>query len=124
MGGTISFYDFMNFVLNDPINGYYGSGKAEVGVRGDFVTSPSLSDDFAFLVGKQIEDWLIQFKSSFLSNQKLAVIEFGAGDGSFISGLIKYFLENNKNFLEVVSFIIIEPNEGMVVKQKKNWRNF
>jgi len=30
MGGTISFYDFMNFVLNDPINGYYGSGKAEL----------------------------------------------------------------------------------------------
>ena len=85
MGGTISFYDFMNFVLNDPIDGYYGSGKAELGVRGDFVTSPSLSNDFAFLVGKQIEDWLIQFKNSFLSNQKLAVIEFGAGDGSFMS---------------------------------------
>ena len=59
MGGTISFYDFMNFALNDPINGYYGNGKAKLSVRGDFVTSPSLSDDFAFLVGKQIEDWLI-----------------------------------------------------------------
>ena len=81
MGGTISFYDFMNFVLNDPINGYYGSGKAELGVLGDFVTSPSLSDDFAFLAGKQIEDWLIQFKSSFLSNETLSVTEFGAGDG-------------------------------------------
>ncbi len=124
MGGTISFYDFMNFVLNDPVNGYYGSGKAELGVLGDFVTSPSLSDDFAFLVGKQIEDWLIQFKSSFLSNQKLAVIEFGAGDGSFMCGLIKYFLEHNKNFLEGVSFIIIEPNEGMVEKQKNKLEEF
>ena len=124
MGGTISFYDFMNFALNDPINGYYGSGKAQLGVRGDFVTSPSLSDDFAFLVGKQIEDWLIQFKNSFLSNQKLAVIEFGAGDGSFMSGLIKYFLENNKNFLEGVSFVIIEPNEGMVEKQKNKLEEF
>ena len=66
------------------------------------------------MAGKQIEDWLIEFKSSFLSNQKLAVIEFGAGDGSFMNGLIKYFLENNKNFLEGVSFVIIEPNEGMV----------
>ena len=124
MGGTISFYHFMNFVLNDPIDGYYGSGKAELGVRGDFVTSPSLSDDFAFLAGKQIEDWLIQFKNSFLSNQKLAVIEFGAGNGSFMSGLIKYFLENNKNFLEGVSFVIIEPNEGMVEKQKNKLEEF
>ncbi len=49
MGGTISFYDFMNFVLNDPINGYYGSGKAELGVRGDFVTSPSLSHSTIFI---------------------------------------------------------------------------
>jgi len=124
MGGTISFYDFMNFVLNDPIDGYYGSGKAELGVQGDFVTSPSLSDDFAFLAGKQIEDWLIQFKSSFLSNQQLAVIEFGAGDGSFMSGLIKYFLESSKNFLEGVSFVIIEPNKGMVEKQKNKLEEF
>ena len=124
MGGTISFYDFMKVILNDPINGYYGSGKAELGVRGDFVTSPSLSNDFAFLVGKQLEDWLIQFKSSFLSDRKLAVIEFGAGDGSFMSGLIKYFLESSKNFLEGVSFIIIEPNEGMVEKQKNKLEEF
>jgi len=124
MGGTISFYDYMNIVLNDPINGYYGSGKAELGVRGDFVTSPSLSDDFAFLVGKQIEDWLIQFKGSFLSNQKLAVIEFGAGDGSFMNGLIKYLSGSSKNFLKNVSFIIIEPNQGMVVKQKNKLEEF
>ncbi|MBO8220763.1 SAM-dependent methyltransferase [Prochlorococcus marinus] len=124
MGGTISFYDYMNFVLNDPSNGYYGSGKAELGVRGDFVTSPSLSDDFSFLVGKQIEDWLNQFKSSFLSNHKLVVIEFGAGDGTFMSGLIKYFLESSKNFLEGVSFVIIEPNEGMAEKQKNKLEEF
>ena len=48
-GGTISFYDYMNFVLNDPDNGYYGSGKATLGFEGDFVTSPSMSNDFAFL---------------------------------------------------------------------------
>ncbi len=124
MGGTISFYDYMDFVLNDPINGYYGSGKAKLGVRGDFVTSSSLSDDFAFLVGKQIEEWLIQFKSIFLSNQKLAVIEFGAGDGSFMCGLIKYLLGSSKSFLKGVSFIIIEPNKGMVEKQKNKLEDF
>jgi len=124
MGGIISFYDYMNFVLNDPINGYYGSGKAKLGVRGDFVTSSSLSDDFAFLVGRQIEEWLIQFKSIFLSNQKLAVIEFGAGDGSFMCGLIKYLLGSSKSFLKGVSFIIIEPNKGMVEKQKNKLEDF
>ncbi len=124
MGGTISFYDYMNLALNDPIHGYYGSGKAELGTQGDFVTSPSLSDDFAFFVGKQIEEWLIQLKSNHLSDQKLFVIEFGAGDGSFISGLIKYLLASGNNSLEGVSFVIIELNKGMIEKQKMKLKEF
>ena len=92
-GGIISFYDYMNFVLNDPINGYYGSGNAELGVKGDFVTSPSLSGDFAHLLSNQIEDWLIQFQSQVDICKKLSVIEFGAGDGSLIAGIIQYFLK-------------------------------
>ena len=124
MGGTISFYDFMDFVLNDPINGYYGSGRAELGCKGDFVTSSSLSDDFSFFVGKQIEDWLIQFKSNLVCNQKLSVIEFGSGDGSFMRGLVKYFVGRGKESLEGVSFVIIEPNKGMKEKQKRNLKEF
>ena len=123
MGGTISFYDYMNFVLNDPSNGYYGSGKAELGSQGDFVTSPSLSDDFAFFVGKQIEEWLIQLKNN-LCDQKLFIIDFGAGDGSFLTGLIKYLLESSNNSSEGVSFVIIEPNKGMIEKQKKKLKEF
>ena len=123
MGGTISFYDYMNFVLNDPSNGYYGSGKAELGSQGDFVTSPSLSDDFAFFVGKQIEEWLIQLKNN-LCDQKLFIIDFGAGDGSFLSGLIKYLLESSNNSSEGVSFVIVEPNKGMIEKQKMKLKEF
>ena len=91
-GGTISFYDYMDLVLNDPNNGYYGSGRANLGFKGDFVTSPSMSDDFAFLLSKQIYEWLIQVKSKSICDDKLSVIEFGAGDGSLMSGLLEYFL--------------------------------
>jgi len=123
MGGSISFYDYMNSALNDPSNGYYGSGKAELGSQGDFVTSPSLSDDFAFFVGKQIEEWLIQLKNN-LCDQQLFIIDFGAGDGSFLSGLIKYLLESSNNSSEGVSFVIIEPNKGMIEKQKMKLKEF
>ena len=123
-GGIISFYEYMNFVLNDPINGYYGSGKANLGLKGDFVTSPSLSDDFAFLVGKQVEEWLINFQSNLLMGEKMSVFELGAGDGTFMSGLIKYFLKSNQNLLEVISFVIIEPNKGMIEKQKNKLKEF
>ena len=98
-GGTISFYDYMNLVLNDPNNGYYGSGRANLGLKGDFVTSPSMSDDFAFLLSKQIYEWLIQVKSKSICDDKLSVIEFGAGDGSLMSGLLEYLFINDKDCL-------------------------
>ena len=123
-GGTISFYDYMDFVLNDLNNGYYGSGKANLGSKGDFVTSPSMSDDFAFLLSKQIYEWLIQLKSQSIFDDKLSVIEFGAGDGSLMSGLLEYFFINDKNILKNVCFIIIEPNKGMIKKQQKKLEKY
>ena len=123
-GGTISFYDYMNFVLNDPNNGYYGSGKANIGFKGDFVTSPSMSDDFAFLLSKQIEEWLNQLKTNLPSDEKASVLEFGAGDGNLMSGILKYFLINNRKIVENVCFIIIEPNKGMIKKQQKKLETY
>ena len=123
-GGTISFYDYMNFVLNDPQNGYYGSGRASIGPKGDFVTSPSMSHDFAFLLSKQIEEWLIEIKSKSICDDKLSVLEFGAGDGSLMSGLLEYLFNNNKKLLKNVRFIIIEPNKGMIEKQQKKLEKY
>ena len=116
-GGKISFYEFMNIVLNDPIHGYYGSGKAKIGLKGDFVTSPSLSEDFSYLLSKQIEKWVLQILDKINLNKNLTIIEFGAGDGSLLRGIIKYFLNNNKVTLQRISFKIVEINEGMRVKQ-------
>ena len=91
-GGMISFYDFMNVSLNDPIHGYYGSGKANIGIEGDFATSPSLSNDFSFLLAKQLESWLLDIFNNIESNKKLIILEFGAGEGTLIRGIIEYFL--------------------------------
>ncbi len=123
-GGTISFYDYMDFVLNDINNGYYGSGRANLGSKGDFVTSPSMSDDFACLLSKQIYEWLIQLKSQSIFDDKLSVIEFGSGDGSLMSGLLEYFSINDKKILKNVCFIIIEPNKGMIKKQQKKLKKY
>jgi SAM-dependent MidA family methyltransferase len=123
-GGTISFYDYMDFVLNDINNGYYGSGRANLGSKGDFVTSPSMSDDFSFLLSRQIYEWLIQLKSQSIFDDKLSVIEFGAGDGSLMSGLLEYFSINDKKILKNVCFIIIEPNKGMIKKQQKKLKKY
>ena len=116
-GGMISFYDFMNVSLNDPIHGYYGSGKANIGIEGDFVTSPSLSDDFSFLLAKQIESWLLDIFNKIESNKKLIILEFGSGEGTLIKGIIEYFLNKDNDIVERLSFKIFELNYGMKEKQ-------
>jgi len=52
-------------------------------------------------------------------DNNLDVLEFGAGDGSLLKGIIDYLLIKNKKVLNSVSFIIVEPNKGMIDKQKK-----
>ncbi len=122
MGGTISFYEFMDTVLNDTKNGYYGSGKAQIGIKGDFVTSASLSDDFSLFIAKQVEDWLTQLLNQVNIPHKLNIIEFGAGEGLLVKGIIKYFL--NKRIMEKISFKIIELNDGMRRKQFENLKYY
>ena len=124
LGGTISFYDYMNITLNDPENGYYGSGKANVGIGGDFVTSPTMSDQFAILLSEQIKEWLEQLLLNVKPVDKLRIIEFGAGDGSLLRDIINYFYRNNERLLKSISFSIIELNAGMKNKQIENLKEF
>tara|TARA_Y100001978_G_scaffold34806_1_gene30683 strand:+ start:1832 stop:3019 length:1188 start_codon:yes stop_codon:yes gene_type:complete len=117
-GGILSFHDFMDIALNDPQNGYYGSGKAKIGKEGDFVTSPVLSNDFASLLASQIEDWLIQIEKNINSKEKLTILEFGAGNGSLLSGIINHLLNSNHKIIKNISFKIVELNKGMIKIQK------
>tara|TARA_B100000212_G_scaffold121633_1_gene91155 strand:+ start:61 stop:1251 length:1191 start_codon:yes stop_codon:yes gene_type:complete len=123
-GGILSFYDYMNIALNDPINGYYGSGKAKIGKNGDFVTSPSLSDDFALLLANQLEEWILQVKSNLNSEEKISILEFGSGNGCLLAGIINYFLDKNSQIINDISFKIIELNIGMFEIQKINLKKF
>ena len=123
-GGKVTFYDFMDIVLNDPNNGYYGSGKANIGINGDFVTSPSLTGDFSYFLSIQIEEWLEQIKNSTKFKGDFNIIEFGSGKGCLIKGIIHYFFINNKKILKDISFKIIEINPGMKIIQKNNLEEF
>ena len=63
-GGVISFYEFMDLALNDPENGFYSTGRLKIGIDGDFCTSPSLSNDFAYLLAIQVAEWFIDLEKA------------------------------------------------------------
>lgn len=70
-----SFASFMARALHDPQRGYYARRVQDIGTRGDFATSATLSP----LLGKAIALWLREERA--MRPEIRHVIEIGAGNG-------------------------------------------
>ncbi len=133
-GGTISFYKYMDLVLNDPEYGFYSTGKLKIGKEGDFCTSPSLSNDFARLLAIQVVDWLFDLDESGIKSELLSIIEIGPGEGTLSRDLIVAIAEIAPTLINKIEFILVELNLGMRERQEKvvnnlegvncRWSNF
>ena len=118
-GGTISFYKYMDLVLNDPEYGFYSTGKLKIGKEGDFCTSPSLSNDFARLLAIQVVDWLFDLDESGIKSELLSIIEIGPGEGTLSRDLIVAIAEIAPTLINKIELILVELNLGMRVRQEK-----
>ena len=67
----------MDLVLNDPKNGFYSTGRLNIGKDGDFCTSPSLGNDFARLLAIQVVDWLLDLEKSGIESELFSLVEIG-----------------------------------------------
>ncbi len=117
-GGSISFHQYMDWALNDPEHGAYSSGRLKVGKQGDFVTSPACSSDFAALLAEQIADWFAQLESINVQKLPLTLVEIGPGEGDLIYDLLSTFKEKFPEIIDNLEIILVEPNEGMLARQK------
>src|SRR5688572_5156390 len=72
-GGWIPFDIFMQLALYAPGLGYYSAGSVKLGVGGDFVTAPELSDLFSICLARQCAQILLATGGS--------ILELGAGTG-------------------------------------------
>ena len=79
--GIMSFRDFMDRVLYQPVLGYYSAGLSKFGAGGDFVTAPEISPLFGQTMARQCES---------IFNQGCAgnILEFGAGSGRLCEQLL------------------------------------
>ena len=73
-GGSISFAEFMHYVLYAPGLGYYSAGSRKFGEDGDFITAPEVSPLFGRAVARQCAGVLQSVPDATL-------LEFGAGSG-------------------------------------------
>ncbi len=118
-GGVISFYEFMDLALNDPENGFYSTGRLKIGIDGDFCTSPSLSNDFAYLLAIQVAEWFIDLEKAGTDCDLFSLVEIGPGEGSLSRDLIDAIYEIEPTLINKIELILVEPNIGMRKRQEK-----
>jgi len=113
-GGWVPFSTYMEWALHDPQHGAYGSGQLQVGPRGDFATSPSLSSDFAELLLPQLLQWLDQQPGP----HPLALVETGPGEGQLALQLSEGLARCRPDLLPRLELVLVEPNPGMAQRQR------
>lgn len=114
-GGSVPFRTYMEWALHDPEHGYYGGGRARIGRQGDFVTSPSLGEEFAALLLPQLIDWLEQ-----LPGERLGLLEAGPGEGQLAGQLARGLVRLRPDLASRCELVLLEPNPGMVAKQRRS----
>ena len=100
--GPLTFARFMDLALYDPVVGYYASGRAKIGKRGDFFTNFSVGAIFGeILAGQLREMWLRLGRPS-----QFALVEQGANDGQLALDILS---ASDEEMLAAIEYWIVEP---------------
>ena len=103
--GPISFARFMELALYEPQHGYYSSGRAVIGRRGDFFTNVSVGPVFGQLLAIQFaEVWEKLGRPSHFT-----IIEHGADDGAFAADALTALSQSFAECFKTIRYIIAEP---------------
>lgn len=116
-GSQVPLSTFMEWALHDPEHGAYGSGHLRVGTDGDFVTSPSLGDDFSALLALQLIEWL-KVLARRHPDQLLSVVDVGPGEGHLIDQLRPHLAAEAPDLIGRLECVLVELNPGMEARQR------
>ena len=113
-GGWINFSEFMNIALYQPGLGYYSGGLQKFGVKGDFITAPEVSPLFGQCIALQLVDIFNHFRTE--TDQKIYVLEFGAGSGLLAIDILQQLESLNALPDE---YLIVELSAELQQRQQK-----
>lgn len=112
--GPMTFARFMELALYHPAHGYYASGRARIGRRGDFFTNVSVGPIFGKLLAAQFaEVWEKLGRPS-----DFTIVEQGAHDGTFAADVL------GASQIPSLAYTIIEPFPRWRARQQETLARF
>ena len=117
INGPISIAQFMSEQINSPKYNYYEKDTEKIGAKGDFITSPEISQTFGELIGLWCANiwWLMN------SPKKFNLIELGPGNGTLMKDALRA-LTIVPDFLKYAEIHLVE-NSSFLQKQQTNKLN-
>ncbi|KAE9374748.1 DUF185-domain-containing protein [Stipitochalara longipes BDJ] len=117
--GPIPLAAFMRMCLTSDLGGYYMSkqeGRDQFGQKGDFITSPEISQIFGELIGIWfVAEWMAQGRK----NKGVELVEIGPGRGTLMDDMLRTI----RNFKPMASSIeavyMVEASPALREAQKK-----
>ena len=110
----------MQQALYHPEHGYYSSGRAEIGRKGDYFTNVSVSSLFGHLLCTQfVEIWE---KLGKIDN--CVIVEQAAHDGQFARDVLEFARDRFPEFFAGVRYRIVEPFRFWQYRQQETLAPF
>jgi|TARA_B110001452_G_scaffold263295_1_gene264534 NADH dehydrogenase [ubiquinone] 1 alpha subcomplex assembly factor 7 len=114
---TLAVDEFVDKVLYDRKFGYY-SKKNPFGNKGDFITSPLISN----LFGEMLSIWIINSWENLGKPKNINIVELGPGNG-FLTDIFFKTFKNFKNFYHSMNIYLYEKSFKLKKIQQKKIRN-
>ena len=112
--GPIRVSDFMSDCLLSPKKGYYNLENI-IGSKGDFITSPEITQVFGELVGLSLVDYWHQCKKP----KPPIITDLGGGMGTMLTDCLRAIKKVDKNLSEIIQPTFIESSFTLKSMQKK-----
>ncbi|KAL5612996.1 hypothetical protein BROUX41_003927 [Berkeleyomyces rouxiae] len=118
--GPIPVASYMRMCLTSDIGGYYtgalGKDREQIGLKGDFVTSPEISPLFGQIVGLWfLTEWLAQ--NADRPSQAVNIIEVGPGRGTLMSDALR-IISSHALVNHIKNIYMVEASAEMRLEQK------